>query len=71
MSILLENYGQRSGKTEMVMIAAEIAMDAGKSVIFATTDQSSMDARLLERFPGALIEIVGDWGLKVHRRLKP
>lgn len=60
--------GRQQGKQIAARFAVEQALARGDSVILAVPDQAAGIARWSEFLPGALFEIIGDWGLKIHRR---
>jgi len=59
---------RRHGKTLLLMAMIRVALDSGETVVVATPDQGDLLPRLAGEFPGALFELVGTWGIKIHDR---
>ncbi len=60
--------GRRSGKTMMVVETVRHGLTVGRRVLVATPNQAETARMLLQFFPGALAEIVGDIGIVIHRK---
>lgn len=71
MHIFLHAAGtQRFGKTELVVNQVKTAMREGKNVVVCCKSQADSVRLLAPHFPGALLELVNNWGIRVHERAK-
>lgn len=60
--------GRYQGKTTINIAMAKMYLSLGKDVVFAAYDQSGTIKMLSQHFPGALFELVGEWGVRIHER---
>lgn len=61
-------FGRRDGKMLAASYQIEDALRRGKSVVIAVVNQQDGIAMWKKYFPDALFTLVGDWGLKIHKR---
>lgn len=66
--ILLHANNTRFGDSEKIASQVKTAMQEGKNVVICCRSQAESVKALAPFFPGALIEVYRNWGLKIWLR---
>ena len=61
------NYQRRLGKSVQHIIFCKFALQKYGSVLCATTDQKKRIKELREYFPNNVMELVGEWAVRVYQ----
>lgn len=69
-SEMFQHGGRREGKMAVAALQIGHALDRKQSVVIAVPDQKKGMETWRQYFPGAMFTMVGDWGLRIHRKKK-